>query len=320
MSKQLISIVIPTYNRDAFIRETIQSVLDQTVEHFEIIVVDDGSTDNTGNIVRGMRDSRIQYHWFQKQGCPAFPRNRGIELSKGDYIAFLDSDDLWLPNHLELCIRALGENQKVGGVFTDYYKLYDGNKLIHQRMAKSRYGNFTLKEMVANFSSIGAASNVVVRKDVFNDVGYFDETKEMAGSEDWQMWVRIAAKFKFVVVPIATVKLRVHGQNITLNPAKIELSIKTALGSVFSIPTLRPKILPYFNQAYAEVNTLAAINYYASGDMKNARNRLKEALLFKPLHITDRRFTWTFLRTLLGKKISRRLREMKWHFESSLHG
>lgn len=132
MLKQLISIVIPTYNRSAFIRDTIQSVLEQTVNHFEIIVADDGSTDNTESIVKSFSDSRIQYYWFKNRGYPAHPRNRGIKLSKGEYIAFLDSDDLWLPNHLELCIKALEREKDAGGVFTDYFKLYYGNKLISQ--------------------------------------------------------------------------------------------------------------------------------------------------------------------------------------------
>lgn len=185
-------------------------------------------------------------------------------------------------------------------------------------MTRSRYGCFTLKDMVSSFSSIGAASNVVVQKSVFDRVGYFNENREIAGSEDWEMWVRISWKYRFLVIPTPTVKLRVHGQNLTLRPEKIEHSIKSALDSIFSYPEIKPLIESYYKKAYAEVNTLAAINYYAAGDMKKARNRLKIAFGFRPLHIINIRFIWTFLRTLLGKKLSQILRNFKWSIENRL--
>ena len=316
MSEPLVSVIIPTHNRGNLIGETIKSVLNQTFKNFEVIVADDGSTDDTEAVVRGLGDWRVQYRWFENQGAPAFPRNEGLGLARGEYIAFLDSDDLWLPEHLELCLKAMDENEDAGGVFTDYYKLYPGDKLVPQRMAGSRYGCFTLKDMVANFSAIGAASNVMVCKRVFDEVGNFNENKDMAGSEDWEMWVRISSKFRFLVLPRETVKLRVHGKNITLRPEKIERSIKAALDSIFSHPQIRPLVWPYRSNAYAEVNTLAAINYYAAGEMKKALYCLKTAFYLRPLHFTNRRFLWTIFRTMLGKGLSRKLRQFKWNLES----
>lgn len=311
----LISVVIPTFNRAEFIKDAIQSVLNQTIKDFEIFVVDDGSSDHTEDVIKTFEDPRVYYHRFKHMGFPAYPRNRGIELSKGKYIAFLDSDDTWLPAHLEHCQKAFCDNIGAGGVFTDFYKLYN-NTLISQRATKTKYNSSTLIDMVSKFSSIGAASNVMVRRDVFNTVGYFDENKDMAGSEDWHMWVRIAWKYAFAVVPAATVILRVHGDNLTLNAENIERSTKTALDSIFCHDGISPIVKPFYRSAYAEVNTLAAINYYGSGDMKTARNRLKDALRFRPRHIFNGRFIWTFLRTLAGKRISYNARRFKRYIRS----
>lgn len=310
----VVSVIIPTYNRGWILAEAIESVMAQTFRDFELIVVDDGSIDNTPEIVAAFKDDII-FVRQKNQGVSA-ARNRGIHAASGRLLAFLDSDDLWLPEHLELCLKAMDENEDAGGVFTDYYKLYPGDKLVPQRMAGSRYGCFTLKDMVANFSAIGAASNVMVCKRVFDEVGNFNENKDMAGSEDWEMWVRISSKFRFLVLPRETVKLRVHGKNITLRPEKIERSIKAALDSIFSHPQIRPLVWPYRSNAYAEVNTLAAINYYAAGEMKKALYCLKTAFYLRPLHFTNRRFLWTIFRTMLGKGLSRKLRQFKWNLES----
>ena len=312
----LVSVVIPTFNRAEFIKKAVQSVLDQTVRDLEILVVDDGSSDNTEETVNAFNDTRIRYYRFAHNGFPAYPRNRGIELARGEYIAFLDSDDIWLPNHLELCQKALSGNGGADGVFTDFYKIYNDSIMIPQKATKRKYNSSTLKGMVSNFSSIGAASNVVVRKSVFNGTGLFNENKDMAGSEDWQMWVRIAWKSVFTVVPTETVIYRVHGGNLTLNPDKIERSTKAALDSIFAHPEISPVVRSFYRKAYAEVNTLAAINYYAAGDMASARNRLKESLRFMPWHICNGRFIWTFLRILAGRKISYNARRIKQYFQN----
>lgn len=312
----IVSVIIPTYNRSSLIRDTLLSVTAQTFGNLEIIVSDDGSIDNTKEVVAGLCDARIQYHWFRRQGCPAFPRNQGIRLAKGEYISFLDSDDLWRPNHIELCLSTLQGREDADGTFTDYLKMFPGNKLVHQNMAGSKYGAFTLQGMVTQFSSIGAASNVFLRSSVFKKAGLFNEDKRMAGSEDWEMWVRIAAKCRFIVIPEATAILRVHGKNITLDPEKIEVSINAALDSVYSNEAILPLIAACRKHAYAQVNTLAAINYYAAGDMPKARKRLWKALHYRPAHLIDKRFIWTFFRTMLGKKLSFTLRRLKLHFQS----
>ena len=96
------TIIIPTFNRSKKLKKAIQSVLNQTYKDFELLIVDDGSTDNTKNIIKGLSDSRITYYWQKNSGGPASPRNLGINKAKGDWVCLLDSDDLWYPTKLEV--------------------------------------------------------------------------------------------------------------------------------------------------------------------------------------------------------------------------
>ena len=105
MKNSFISVIVPTYNRADLISETIESILNQTYKYFELIIVDDGSTDNTEEVIRKFKDSRIKYIKTDNWGGPARPRNTGIKKTKGEYIAFCDDDDIWLPKKLEKQIR-----------------------------------------------------------------------------------------------------------------------------------------------------------------------------------------------------------------------
>lgn len=101
VKENLVSVIIPTYNRSDLIKETINSVLNQTHKNFELIIVDDGSTDNTKTVIESFKDNRIKYILQKHIGLPATGRNNGINIAKGDYIALLDSDDQWLPKKSE---------------------------------------------------------------------------------------------------------------------------------------------------------------------------------------------------------------------------
>ena len=101
MEDPLVSVIIPTYNRAGVIKETINSIINQTYSNFEIIIVDDGSTDNTGDIIKTFQDDRIKYYWKKNTGLPSKARNVGLKHVNGEFIAFLDSDDIWLPKKIE---------------------------------------------------------------------------------------------------------------------------------------------------------------------------------------------------------------------------
>jgi GT2 family glycosyltransferase len=159
MSKGLVSIVVPTYNRAYCLRRTIDSVLTQTYPHFEIVLVDDGSTDNTRELVEGMvaRDSRIRYFYHPNAGvCAA--RNCGLRAAKGDYVALLDSDDVWKPWKLEVQLACLDFLPEVGMIWTDMEAIDPQGRICNPRHLRTMYDAyqwFTTEELFPASYSLG---------------------------------------------------------------------------------------------------------------------------------------------------------------------
>jgi len=192
IEKPLISIVIPTYNSAQFVGAAVESVLKQTYSHFEIIVVDDGSTDNTASVLAPYKD-RIQY--IKKQnGGPASARNIGIKQARGEYVAFLDADDVWLPPKLETQLDAMNGDIALVGE-GDFHK---------GECSSSRI--ITYKELLQK--NYFCNSSVIVKKSCFDEVGLYNESPEFKAVEDWDMWLRIANKFPVQLLPSNLVQIR----------------------------------------------------------------------------------------------------------------
>src|SRR5262249_23269523 len=207
-----VSVIIPTHNRAHFLRGAIFSVLNQTFQDFEIVVVDDASTDNTAKVVAAFNDDRIRFiqHDTNKGGSAA--RNTGILASKCDYIAFLDDDDEWLPDKLrkqmEILVASLPE---VGGVYTgclDVDKV--SGKVIRQRIPTKR-GNLSRELLIEN--CVGGTSAMLLRKVCLQKVGLFDET--LPRSQDYDLWIRISREFLFECAQEPLFKYNVHGKKIS---------------------------------------------------------------------------------------------------------
>lgn len=207
-----VSVIIPTYNREHLIGRAIQSVLNQTYQDFEIIVVDDASTDNTQEVVKSFNDLRIRYIRHEKNRGGSAARNTGIRAARGEYIAFLDSDDEWLPEKLAEQIRVFHQDPECGVVYTDILVVYpDGCEL--QRRAPKIKGSMFHKLLEANV--VGTTSSVLVRRDCFDKVGLFNE--ELASCQDWDMWIRLARLFVFRKVNIPLVKYTWGHEQISKN-------------------------------------------------------------------------------------------------------
>jgi len=193
------SIIIPTYNRAHIIGEALDSVLAQSCKDFEIIVVDDGSTDNTPEVLQPYLD-RIRYLKKLNSG-PAAARNRGITESHGEYIAFLDSDDRWYPNKLAQIERAIGAHPEAGLFYSDF-RLVDEQRS-YKREIHSRHivGNGYHQLLLGGFFG---TSTVVVKRECFDLCGLF--YKDLYGPEDLDMWIRIAKQFPIVHLPIVLVE------------------------------------------------------------------------------------------------------------------
>jgi glycosyltransferase involved in cell wall biosynthesis len=190
-----VSVVIPTYNSAAMVKEAIDSVLAQTYSDFEVVVMDDGSTDDTESVVRQFGD-RVRYFKQENQGVSA-ARNAGIKRSRGDYLAFLDSDDLWLTEKLAEQIPLLERDPKLGLVYCDW-TVVSGRTLLQSSYLKGlpAASGYVFDELIQ--SGFILTSGVVMRRAGLNDVGNFDTSLTIA--QDYDLWLRISYRWKVQLV------------------------------------------------------------------------------------------------------------------------
>lgn len=188
----VISIVVPTYNRSDLIAGTINSILAQTFTEFEIIVVDDGGTDNTEEVLSKIEDTRL--HYFNKEnGERGAARNFGIKQAKGQYITFIDSDDLLYPNAFENAITNL-KQLSFPECFAQAYEVKDG-KSGRLLQASASLDEPTVNKRIVSGNFL-ACIGVFVRKAVFDTIG-FEEDRMFAGTEDWLLWLQLSARYPF---------------------------------------------------------------------------------------------------------------------------
>jgi len=222
-----VSVIIPTYNRAGYLGEAIQSVLDQTFSDFELLVVDDGSTDNTREVVASFKDVRVRYIQQENRGVAA-ARNAGIKASDGEYIAFLDSDDIWLPENLEIKVKLLDSRPEVGLVCSDAY-FFDNSsgatlcRLWHDPKSPAwfdpvRAARQPLKELIRKGCLIMPPASLV-RSQVVTAVNYFDES--LPTSEDWDFIIRIVQRFQVEIIDMPLLKVRRHSTNLSENQEKM---------------------------------------------------------------------------------------------------
>lgn len=214
----LVTVIIPTYNHSQFVGQAINSVLEQTMDDLELIVVDDGSTDDTKNVVSAIDDPRIRYHHQENQGL-ASTRNTGLRLARGKYIGFLDADDYWLPGKLASQINLLEANTRLGLVYGGYYVVDENGTRIATRRPRIVH-NDTLAELILDNYVTGSATTSVVRAEVFEQVGSFNQS--LKACEDWDMWLRVAAVYSLGAVNDIVACIRVHGNNMTSNAALMD--------------------------------------------------------------------------------------------------
>lgn len=201
MEPHLVSVIIPTYNRVRTVLNTIQSVLNQTYSNLEVIIVSDGFDENTRRAIEGIRDSRIKYFEVEHSGRPAVPRNFGVRKSSGEFIAFCDDDDIWMPPKLELQMEKILQSKDTVLIYTKCLLKNAKKESIVPLRGKE---GFIFKELFLSFCFI-ATSSVLIRRNIFENVGMFDEDMRLKAVEDYDLWLRIALRYKvgFVDQPLA---------------------------------------------------------------------------------------------------------------------
>jgi GT2 family glycosyltransferase len=225
-SRPVVSVIIPAYNVQSYIAATLQSALNQTFRSFEIIVVDDGSTDDTQVIAQSYRDRGVLV-LTQSNSGPAAARNRALSIATGEYIACLDSDDLWEPDYLKTMIDFLGLHPEVSIVFSDtvfFGKSKFSGKRFQEVYPPSTPITFT---KLAGFQS-HVAMSATLRREVFDRLGLFDE--HLRGSEDFDLWLRaLHAGYRIEPVPKVLVRYRRHASSVSSDGSNMFSEVLSAL-------------------------------------------------------------------------------------------
>jgi glycosyltransferase involved in cell wall biosynthesis len=211
-----VSIVIPTYNRAGVIGKPIQSILNQTFQDFEIIVVDDCSNDDTEQMLASYNDPRIRYIRHQTNSGAAIARNTGIDSSTGEYIAFLDSDDQWLPEKLAKQLNLFQEcSSEVGFIYTGFAAVDECDR-VKRIISSNHRGSLSDRLLYSNF--IGTPSTVMVKREYLQQVRGFDPNMP-SFIEDMDLWLRLSEQCQFEVIPEVLTRYASSdaGDRLTLN-------------------------------------------------------------------------------------------------------
>nr|WP_290223443.1 glycosyltransferase [Trichocoleus desertorum] len=209
--------IIPAFNSEKTIRETIDSVLHQTLNDFEIIVINDGSQDSTLEVAASISDFRLKIFSYSNAGVSA-SRNRGLTHASSDYIAFLDADDLWTPDKLEAQLQVLQGNPGAGVAYSWTDWIDESGRFLRPGGHITANGNVHTQLLLRDFVESG--SNPLIRKHALIEVGGFNEA--LSAAADWDMWLRLATRYEFLAIPSSQVLYRVSPESMSANVWKME--------------------------------------------------------------------------------------------------
>jgi len=300
--RPLVTVVIPTYNRGELLPQAIESVLAQTHGNVEVIVVDDGSTDATRLAVARFGDQiRYVYQAHQER---AKARNFGLQLAKGEFIAFLDSDDAWYPHKLEAELAVLLRAPSVGFVHSDF-EIWEGERKVWTGRG------YRLREHRPVLDLIGAnpivCSGNLMRTEVIRSIGGFNEDPELSGSEDWDSWVRMSLVTRFAYLPLITAKLKRRTEITTAYTETMERSLARSCEIVETSGYLPAYTRAYLHRQRGRVALINAINYRCCGQRRNSLAWLLRSMRCSGHVLLDLRWYYTLLLDLIPHALARPL-------------
>lgn len=282
--RPLVSVIIPTFNRLKYLKEAVASVFAQTYAHWELIVVDDGSTDDTLSYVSTLDDPRVRLVCETHSGNPARMRNVGVAHARGEYVAFLDSDDLWEPDKLGVQLEYLHASTGCRWCYTQFTMMDEAGKEIPMRTGGPwrPYSGFILRELVTNKAAITIIS-VVAERSLFDEIGVFDEDNGIVLREDYDLLLRMAARAKTVAVPQVLCRARDHASRSTSQCQDLyDCSAKVFLK--FGRLTTDPEIRRLCHRRGACHLVAAADRRIVTRSGNGAFRRLIRALRYYPLY------------------------------------
>ena len=259
MKEVLVSVVIPTYNSSQFLTDAIESVLVQTFKDFEILVIDDGSTDDTKRVIIEKFGGVSQVSYIYKEnGGVSSARNFGIEKAKGKYIAFLDADDAWIPEKLEKQISALEKNPEIKACYSSFFLCDKYLNLVGVNQSERKAD--ALSDLLFIGNVVATPSTVIAERELFQQVGGFDT--ELSQCADWEMWIRLATQTEFIYIDEPLLKYRQHDSNMSKNSALLEKDSILLMEKGFALPNLPNELKAKKNEALARNYMVLAGTYF----------------------------------------------------------
>lgn len=294
--KDLISVIIPAFNQGHFLAEAVNSALTQTYEEVEVIIVDDGSTDNTAQIAQSFSDKRVHYV-FKENGGLSSARNEGIRHANGDFLSFLDSDDCFLPEKLELLLTEMENDPELGLVAGQAIPVDEqGNPV--GKLFDSPLPEDPKQLLLGNPLHVGS---ILLRRIWQERVGFFDET--LRSYEDWDLWLRLAlAGCKMKYVPIAVSLYRFHTAQMTRDGRQMTTATFSVLDKLFSKEGISNDWMALRDDAYSRAYLRAAAQSYRIMAYEDAKENLAKAISLSPglmdengCQMANRFIAWTNL-------------------------
>jgi hypothetical protein len=305
-----VSAIIPTYNRLAFVGQAIDSALGQELDEgeVEVVVVDDGSTDNTGTFVREHYGARVRYV-LQENRREGAARNAGARRASGRYLAFLDSDDYWLQGKLRRDVRRLRQPDAPAFVYSRVRNVDPANRILGVRELAAPEGDVFWSLARESFVAV---STVTVRAEAFRDCGGFVEDRALSGTADWELWMRLAARWPVGFVDQVATCIRVHPRNMLSDASWMErgmtAGVRYALGDRAVARRARGRVAG--EQAIrSHMDVTIALNAYGNGQRARSGRWLVRAVRDWPPQMRDTRFWGAVGRTLAGREAVARLRQ-----------
>ena len=273
-----ISVVMPVFNGEDFIEEAIQSVVIQSFLDWELIIIDNYSTDNTKSIIDTFRDGRIKYLQFRNNGVIASSRNFGISQSQGEFIAFLDADDFWYPNKLEVCMKELHAGFDLVS-HSEYWFWENGKrKLVHYPSGR----RLQYRSLLMKGNGI-STSSVIVKKDALRSVSFFSDNPEYVTVEDYDLWLRLAREnYKFENIRLALGEYRIHSNSAIRQQDQYDHAIAEVLVSHFEAKDWKLWSFYAARRRLALAVAESGRASFESGNPGDAWKKFREAISISP--------------------------------------
>lgn len=289
------SIIVPVYNRPEIIKETLPLMLSQDYENYEVIAVDDGSTDNSLEVLNSIQHPKLKVY-SKTNGERGAARNYGAQKANGKYVNFFDCDDWMYPNHLSVAKKLIDENSDPEVMHTSYeHKDTNGNVLF--AMLPPAIG--TARKLI--YTNFLACNPVFIRRDIFLK-NPFNESRKLSSAEDWEIWLRLASRYKIVSTNEVTFAIQEHEERSlnTISPEKIEarnLELNHLLSQDDAFKKFYHDKLDFF---YAYSLTFIALNFANNNHTKEkAKSYLAKAFKQHPPIIFTKRYLATLKNTFL---------------------